>query len=104
MARELDVVVGELTELDVIHAELLFLGGGAQGQTRDEVEQEEDQAGQGEGPGKGSDGAGELVTHLYPVVLDPAEGLPLCAVELGNPGAEAGLLVFLFYHSHINVV
>lgn len=87
MAGELDVIVGKLAELDVVHAELLLLGAGAQGQAGDEVEEEEDEAGQDEGPGKGRDGAGELVAHLDPVMLDPAEGLPGGAVELGDPRA-----------------
>jgi hypothetical protein len=88
VAGELDVVVGKLAELDVIHAELLLLGGGAEGQTGDEVEEEEDDAGEDKSPGEGSDGTGELVTHLDPVVLDPAKGIPLNTVKLGNPGTE----------------
>lgn len=84
---DLDVVVGELAELAVVHAELLLLGAGAQGQARDEVEDEEDEAGEDEGPGEGSDSASELVAHLHPVVLDPAQRTPLSTIELGNPGA-----------------
>ena len=91
MARELDVVVGELAELDVVHAELLLGGGGAEGEPRDEVEEEEGEAGEGEGPGEGGEGAGELVAYLGPVALDPAEGGPLGAVELGDPGAGSHL-------------
>lgn len=84
---QLNVVVGKLAELDVVHAQLLLLGGGAQAQAGDQVEEEEDHAGQGEGPGEGGDSAGELVAHLDPVVFDPAEGFPFGAIELGDPGA-----------------
>ena len=77
MTGDLDVVVGELAELAVIHTELLLLRGGAEGETGDEVEEEEDEAGEGEGPGEGGEGAGELVAYLGPVALDPAEGGPL---------------------------
>ncbi len=87
VAPELDVVISKLAELAVVHAELLLLGRGAEGQPRDEVEQEEDQAGDDKAPGEGGDGACELVAHLHPVVLDPTQVIPVPAIELGDPGA-----------------
>lgn len=58
VAGDLDIVVGEFAELDVVHAELLVLGGGAEGEAGDEVDEEEDEAGEAEGPGEGGAGAG----------------------------------------------
>lgn len=93
LAGDLDVVVGELAELAVVEAELLLLGGHAQGQAGDEVHDEEQEAGQDEGPGEGGAGAGNLVTELDPVVLDPADGVVGTTVKVGNDGAGKGLAV-----------
>lgn len=88
MAGELNIVVGELAELDVIETELLLLDGNAEGETGDEVHEEEEDAGEGEGPGEGSAGTGDLVAELDPVVLNPADGVVLATVEGGNGGAK----------------
>lgn len=88
VAGELDVVVGKLSKLNVVHTKLFLLRGGAEGQARNEVEEEEDDAAEDKGPGESSNSTGELVAHLDPVVLDPAERTPLNAVKLGNPRTE----------------
>lgn len=88
VARHLNIVVGKLAELAVVEAELLLLGADAEGQTRDEVHEEEEDAGQDKGPGERGAGAGELVTELDPVVLDPADLVVGGSVEGGNGGTK----------------
>lgn len=61
VAVDLDVVVGELAELDVVDTGFFVVGGDAEGEAGDEVEEEEDDAGQDEGVGEAGDGVGDLV-------------------------------------------
>lgn len=68
----LDVVVGELAELVVVHAEQLGLFGGAEVQPGDVVDGEGEDERHGEGPARGGDDVGELDVELAPVVVDPA--------------------------------
>lgn len=74
MALELDVVVGELAELDVVDADLLVLGRDAQAQARDQVHEEQDDAGQHERVREAGDRVGDLERELDVVVVDPAAG------------------------------
>ena len=81
VARHLNIVVRKLAQLAVIQTKLLLLRADAEGQARDEVHEEQDDAGEHKGPAEGGADAGELVTELDPVVLDPADGGVCASVE-----------------------
>lgn len=69
---ELDVVVGELANLGVVNTQHLGVLGGSDTQTRDEVDNEQNEAGASERVGTASNGIGDLVAELDPVVVEPA--------------------------------
>lgn len=89
---QLDIVVGELADFCVVDAEDLRVFGGSDLQAGDHVEYEEDQAGPHKGVGAPADRIGQLVSQLYPVVVQPASVDDLGIVEMSNPigGEEAG--------------
>ena len=74
VTTDFDVVVGELAELVVVHAEEFGFLRGAQVQTRDHVDGEGDDGGHHEGVRAGGGDVGDLDVHLFPVVDDPAAG------------------------------
>ena len=82
--RQLHVIVRELADLGVVHAQHLGFLRGAQLQTGDQVHDEEDEAGAAEGVGEAADGVGELVGQLDPVAVEPAAGDGGEAVEVGD--------------------
>lgn len=84
MAADLDVIVGELSELCIVETHLLLVGGDAQAETGDEVHDEEDDAGDDEGPGEARTAVGDLVAQLDVVVVEPATGDLGAAVQGGN--------------------
>jgi hypothetical protein len=91
VAGELNVIVGELAELAVIHANLLLGGGGTEGQTGDEVHEEQDDAGEDEGPGEAGEGTGDLVAELDEVAVNPADGVVLLSGKTGDPRAVSDI-------------
>ncbi|KAI7288143.1 ammonium transporter [Hortaea werneckii] len=94
VAADLDVVVGELAELVVVHAEQLGFFGGAQLQARDPVDDVSDQGADHEGVGAAGYNVRDLDVHEFPVVLDPAagEGAGVDAVETRDVvGGENGV-------------
>jgi len=91
LARQLDVVVGELADLGVVDAEDLGLLASAEPQAGDEVHDEEDDRGADEAVEAAREGVGQLVADLDPVVVDPAAGDDLDVVQVGNiVGSEEG--------------
>lgn len=91
LARQLDVVVGELADLGVVDAHDLGLLGRAQRQPGDQVHHEEDDAGQDEAVRHAGHGVGKLVAQLNPVVVQPAAGDRAEAVEMRDVvGCEEG--------------
>lgn len=91
LARQLDVVVGELSDLGIVNAQDLGLLAGAQRQAGDQVHQEQDDAGHDEAVRHAGHGVGQLVAQLDPVVVQPAAGDRREAVEMGDVvGCEEG--------------
>ena len=94
IAAHLDVVVGELAELVVVHAEQLGLLRGAEVQAGEQVDGVREQGGDGEGVGGGGDDVCDLDVHLAPVVVGEAAGdeAGVDAVEADDVvGAEEGV-------------
>ena len=89
-----DVVVSELAELIVVHAEQFGLFRGAEVQAGDEVDGVGKNDRHGEGVGGGGDDVGDLHVHLPPVVVDEAasDEAGVDAVEADDVvGAEEGV-------------
>jgi hypothetical protein len=74
VTADLNVVVGELAELVVIHTQELSLLRGAQVKTRDLVDDESNDGGHDEGVGSAGDDVRNLDVQLLPVVVEPATG------------------------------
>ena len=94
VAADLDVVVGELAELVVVHAEQFGFFRRAQVQARDEVDGVGDEGGDDEGVGGRGDDVGYLHVHLSVVAVQPAAGdvARVDAVEADDVvGAEEGV-------------
>ena len=72
VTADLDVVVGELAQLVIVHTEQLGFLGGTQVQTRDGVDGESDQGGHDERVRGSSDNVGDLDVELLVVVNDPS--------------------------------
>lgn len=72
ITRQFNIVVCELADLSIVHAEDFSFFAGAETQAGDEVHDEEDDAGAAEGVGEARDGVGELVGELDPVAVEPA--------------------------------
>lgn len=86
LARQLDVVVGELANLGVVDSQNLGLLVGAQAQARDHVDEEQDERREDERVETPRDAVGELVAQLHPVVVEPPAGDDGDAVQ-GRDGA-----------------
>lgn len=84
LARELDVVVGELANLGVVDAEDLGLLGRAQRQAGNHVHDEEDEAGADKRVAAARERVGQLDGQLHPVVVEPAALDGRHAVERGD--------------------
>ena len=69
---DLDVVVRELAQLVVVHAEQLGLLGRAQMQARDEVDRVRDEQRHDKGPARRGADVRQLHVELPPVVVDPS--------------------------------
>ena len=74
LATKLNIIVGELAKLSIIHTNDFFFRGCAEGETWDEIHDEEDDAGADEGIGETGNGVCELVAELDPVAVEPAAG------------------------------
>lgn len=72
VTADLDVVVGELAKLVVIHTEELGLLAGAQVQTGDEVDNLGENGREDKGVSAASHNVGDLDVKLLPVVVDPS--------------------------------
>ena len=83
-AGNLDVVVGELSELGVIETQLLILGADAEGQTGDKVEDEEDDACHDERVRETGNAVGELIAELDVVVINPPTRDNGAAIKMGD--------------------
>lgn len=88
ISAHLDVVVGELAELVVVHAEEFGLLAGAQVQARDLVDDEGNCRAHAERPGGRCGDVGDLHVQLLPVVLDPAavDGAGVYAIQADDVG------------------
>lgn len=71
VALELDVVVGELAQLNIIDTQLFLLGIDTELQARDQVDQEENDAGENERPRETGAAVGDLITKLDKVSANP---------------------------------
>lgn len=90
----LDVIVGELAQLVVVHAEQLRLLGRAEVQAGDEVDGVGEDVREGEGPARGGEDVRELYVELFVLVVDPAarDDARVDAVEADDVGcAEEGV-------------
>jgi len=86
VTADLDVIVGELAELVVIHTEELGFLGGAQVKARDGVDAVGDDGGHDKGISGGCNDIGDLNVQLLVVVNDPATdtGTGVDAVQADN--------------------
>lgn len=84
LARQLDVIVGELANLGVVDTQDLGFLGGAQMHAWDQVEDEKDERRADEGVGSPGKGVSELVAELDPVVVEPATLDDLDVVQMGD--------------------
>src|SRR4051812_45044869 len=86
IAGKLDVVIRELANLYVVNAENLLLLAGAEFEdgkkSAQAVKSGEDEAGADKGVEAASEGVGELVPHLLPVVVEPAAGDDGVSIEM----------------------
>ncbi len=71
MALELDVIVGELPELNVIDAQLFLGGVNTELQTGDQVDQEKNDAREDKGPGETGAAIRDLIAELDKVSANP---------------------------------
>ena len=78
ISPDLDVIVGKLAKLIVVHTQQFGFLGSAEVQARDQVDEGCDDEGHGEGPaGSGAD-VGKLPVELAIVVVDPAADDDAC--------------------------
>lgn len=82
IASELNIVVGELSELGIVDTEDFGLLRAAEGKTWDEVHDEKDNAGSTEGVCETSNGVGKLVGKLNVVTVDPSTWNDSGAIEM----------------------
>lgn len=90
----LDVIVGELAQLVVVHAEQFGFLGGAQVEAGDVVDGEGDESGHDEGVADAGDDVGDLDVELLVVVVGPAadDDAGVDAVEADDVGcSEKGI-------------
>lgn len=80
VTTDFDVVVGEFTELVIVHAEQFGFFGGTQVKTRDGVDDEGDDGGDDERVRAGGNDIGDLDVELFVVVDDPAT-IPRAGVD-----------------------
>ena len=84
ISHQLHVVVRELPDFGVVHAEDLCFFGSAETEARDEVHDEEDKARAAEAVGEAGEGVGQLVGELHPVSVEPAAGDFGEAIKVSN--------------------
>lgn len=88
LASELDVIVGKLADFDIVNAKSLLFLSSTEAKCGHEfankVERGEDQACANERVCAAGEGVSELVTELYPVMVQPATGNDCVAVEMRN--------------------
>lgn len=70
--RKLDIVVCELANLRIVNAQNLGILSRAKAESRDQVHDEEDKAGAAERVKAATKRVSELVSHLNPMLIEPA--------------------------------
>ena len=94
VSRQLNIIIRELSNLSVVHAQHFGLFRCPQFETGDQVHDEEDEAGAAEGVGEAREGVGELVGELDPVSVEPAAVDDGEAVEVGYVVAVGVMSVY----------
>lgn len=82
IAGELNIIIGEFTNLRIIHPKNLSFFACTKAEAGNEVQQEKDDAGATERVSETGDRVSELVSNLNPVVIEPSTRNHCDAVEM----------------------
>jgi hypothetical protein len=82
----------KFSDLGVVNAKDFSFLAGAEAEAWNQVHDEEDDTGTAKGVGETGDGIGELVTHLDPVVVEPAARDDSKPIKMRNIITECGLV------------